>query len=724
MDLSTPLMAAGLANIAMLGWLAAAAIPVLLHLINNRRQTRRPWAAMQLLRRVIDRESRRIRLEQLLLLVLRTLIPVVLAVVLARPYLRGPSAAAVDVPLPRLWIVAIDMSYSMGYRHERETRIAQAKSLASTLVEESSVGDSYALLALGASTQVVIGRPTFDKNAMLTEIDRLACLDTGMNLSNGLAAIEDIVTANTQAAKAAAPEIRIVLISDLGEDSWGDGSSSSPIQRQLAKLAQAHSLQVVPVTNEDTANLAITALRSSHARVTLDQPFELLLSIGNFSPTAQSEFPVQIQIDGQTVASQSLDIPANSTQSVSFSISLNRLGPTVLSAFIADDRLQVDNQRSIVVEVIEQYRILVVAEQIQQARFLEYGLRGNADATKSKVTVTSRTELPEVRFEDLHGIVLYNLPRIDASIYDRLLRFCRDGGSVVLMLGNDVVADDWNTLADDSNPLLGFRITEVADEDLWEIDPLEYASPIVSPFAGFADAGLLTTPIFRFWKIVPDRPGQLIVDLATTQGDPLIVRQRIGNGWSASLLSAPQTGVQVANLNKQNTELWNAMATWPSFVPLIQQLMLTVLDTSPHEANVLAGQSLDGDIPGAVDAAIVSVKLPSGVVEQIATGGVTTSGVIPWHYYETLYSGIYVATGPAGLNQPYAVNVDSVQSSLVSLNPKSLPKQTTPQPTEFASDVTPAQLVYDKLPVRWLLGLLTALLAGESLLAWKLGRRL
>ena len=50
---------AGLASAWMLLWGAAAAIPIVLHLLNRRRQQTVSWAAMRLLMQVIEKQSKR-----------------------------------------------------------------------------------------------------------------------------------------------------------------------------------------------------------------------------------------------------------------------------------------------------------------------------------------------------------------------------------------------------------------------------------------------------------------------------------------------------------------------------------------------------------------------------------------------------------------------------------------------------------------------------------------
>ncbi len=113
----------------MLLWGTAAAIPIVMHLLNRRRQQTVNWAAMRLLLQVIEKQSRRIRIEQLILLILRTLI-FVNARVSARTPLFPTTAKwriGCRTATPRHLIFVIDNSYSMGYRDDRGTRFSAAQ---------------------------------------------------------------------------------------------------------------------------------------------------------------------------------------------------------------------------------------------------------------------------------------------------------------------------------------------------------------------------------------------------------------------------------------------------------------------------------------------------------------------------------------------------------------------------------------------------------------------
>ncbi|MCA9132330.1 MAG: hypothetical protein KDA45_04220, partial [Planctomycetales bacterium] len=244
---------------------------------------------------------------------------------------------------------------------------------------------------------------------------------------------------------------------------------------------------------------------------------------------------------------------------------------------------------------------------------------------------------------------------------------------------------------------------------------------------------LLTTPIFRFWKIkILAEPTAFSVDLATTSGDPLIVRHPLGEGSVTSVLSAPQV--------RAGADGWNAMAAWPSFVPLMQQLVQTAMDSGAEIHTVLAGQPLVGKVAAGrgsergprgnglggqpTTRGLVTITQPDGSQSQILSEDNEATGGATWVFTQTHRSGLYVVRDTAGNEQPYMVNIQPSESPLRSLGREQLPPSSERPPSLAVAG-------QDRLPLeetspwlsRGLLLLLGVLLLSESLLAWWMGRK-
>ena len=161
------LFAFGFGSPLMMWGLALGGVPILIHLLHRRRYIELPWAAMRFLIAATKKQSRRLRLEQILLLIVRTLILVLVALALARPsaetlgeYFRAEG--------PRHRIIVVDATFSMGYAPAERSRFDRAKDLARHVVGSTKEGDAINLVRLGDSLpRVIVRRPAYQSAAVL-----------------------------------------------------------------------------------------------------------------------------------------------------------------------------------------------------------------------------------------------------------------------------------------------------------------------------------------------------------------------------------------------------------------------------------------------------------------------------------------------------------------------------------------------------------------------------
>ena len=99
-------------NVALITGVLAFNIPLIIHLLNRSKFKTVKWGAMHLLAPVVRTNRKRIRLEQLLLLLVRAMIPVMLALAMAGPVLTGCQDLAGGSRSSL--VVVLDNSYSMS----------------------------------------------------------------------------------------------------------------------------------------------------------------------------------------------------------------------------------------------------------------------------------------------------------------------------------------------------------------------------------------------------------------------------------------------------------------------------------------------------------------------------------------------------------------------------------------------------------------------------------
>src|SRR5579862_2373965 len=138
---------------AMIG-LIGISIPAIIHLINRSRFVPVQWGAMLFLRQAIAVRARRVKLEHVILLILRCLLLLLLALALAGPYFtkrRDLPGGGLDRQQPCSIAIVLDTSYSMTARifGQRETRLEKACDAATRLINGLVQGSDVTLLMTG-----------------------------------------------------------------------------------------------------------------------------------------------------------------------------------------------------------------------------------------------------------------------------------------------------------------------------------------------------------------------------------------------------------------------------------------------------------------------------------------------------------------------------------------------------------------------------------------------
>ena len=124
-----------LAPLYFLGALAVG-LPILFHLIRRRPKGEVEFSSLMFLNPTPPRLTRRSRLENLPLLLIRALALILLAAAFARPFLRQTAQSDVD-GVGRRIVLAIDTSASM----RRADLWQQAKAVAADVVKDIQRGD-------------------------------------------------------------------------------------------------------------------------------------------------------------------------------------------------------------------------------------------------------------------------------------------------------------------------------------------------------------------------------------------------------------------------------------------------------------------------------------------------------------------------------------------------------------------------------------------------------
>ncbi|MCA9111360.1 MAG: BatA domain-containing protein, partial [Planctomycetaceae bacterium] len=255
------LMTFGFLNLLMLGGLAGVALPVVVHLISRRKYDVVSWGAMQFLE-VGRRTRRRIRLEELLLLLLRIGLICLLALALARPWAKGGWFSKLSRSTPRDVAVVIDGSYSMGWEGDAVTPHAAAIQRTFELLEELAGGDTVTLLDARDKVRPLIERLTTDFRLVREQLDALPSPSGTSSVVSALTKAAQLLTSGEHL------DHDIILMTDAQRLSWSpeDERSWRRFDETISQSSIPSHVWVVDVGMQQTdtpTNFSVDRLRLS-----------------------------------------------------------------------------------------------------------------------------------------------------------------------------------------------------------------------------------------------------------------------------------------------------------------------------------------------------------------------------------------------------------------------------------------------------------------------------
>ena len=723
-------LAFGFANAAILGWLAAAAAPILIHLWMKRVRRETPWAAVRFLQAAIKRHSRRLRLQEWILLAIRTAIILLVVLAASKPVLEQ-LGGLVGAGVRTHHVLVIDASLSMRYQSESHGVIlGRAKRLATDYVSQCRSGDSFSLLVMSDPPAALIQSPTTDAASIRNAIARVEPTESTGSVLEALKQASRVLEAADQSVTKT-DRAEVVVFSDMTVGSWKSlvkdaGKLTGEIGQTVKHIAEQAEVIAIDVGEPDAQNLVAAALKVTSGAPTLKQPVQLRGAIRFHGPAIArpQAVAVELMVDEVAVASRQLALTPNQSQVVDFRHVFRRPGWRRVALRLPGDGLAIDNQRLASIEVRPYINVLCIEGKRRAARYVADALNPTASSgAPIQVRVVSDTELMTIDFTKFDAVIACNVAEFESRVASRLTEYVRGGGGLTVFLGDRVRGERYNEALTGAGhdkspfrfvaqvteqPLLPVVLGELVGQTVSGVDPLDYQHPIVAPFRGRERAGLLTTPVERYVRLSA-RPNTARIEtvIATHSGDPLMMAASVGSGR----IVVVATAASLASIDPTTGRPWTAMPAWPSFVPIVRETLRWVTASQQDQASLLVGATLRG-----------STGSPEEIIrpDKVAENVVTSVTDFSWSYDRTENAGFYAAKPSSGaIQELFAVNIDTIESNLDRVDSASLPQQITVRRTPRRNgDSAPALAQPTGIHHGLLLGALGLVLLETALASW------
>ena len=178
---------------------------------------------MMFLEKAMQVRSQRIKIEQIILLILRCLFLALLAFAFARPISRWGKGAWNDATT---YLLIFDDSYSMQQGEGSENAFAKARESALAIVDAMRNRDNMLILRAGNAPRAMFNRPSFDQTFLREHIkDMRPGTDQTMDLPKAFDQAWYLLGRNAQ------PRHRVIVLTDGQRQGWRPGTTTGAGRR-------------------------------------------------------------------------------------------------------------------------------------------------------------------------------------------------------------------------------------------------------------------------------------------------------------------------------------------------------------------------------------------------------------------------------------------------------------------------------------------------------------
>jgi hypothetical protein len=536
----------------LLGGLLLVGVPVLLHLIMRQKPRHLQFPAFRFLRQRHLINRRKLRLQHLLLLLLRMGVIAALCLALARPRVAAERVASLfNNERPVAAVLIFDTSPSMEYNAAGHTRLEEAKQRARELLDEMDAGSQIALLDSGDDVGAGGGAEWMSPTLAQTRLDGLHIRPANAALNRQ---IDRAVRLLEKVGESEEPPPRFLyLFSDRTRASWDAHAGPRTVPEGIRAL-------FVDVGAEKPKDLAIDKVEIVPPIVAPGDRFQIQATVRATGTDFDTELLCQLDNDadlGRPPDKQAIQLAAGQGRVIVFEReALPR--PQGASAEMTyqvtvrhqtADALPFNNTRFATFLMRERRKVLtIVADKppdggpvpwkawqtaLKVGELFECDIRSAAEAEK----------LDDKALRNYAVVCVFQIAP-NAATWQKLTRYVRGGGGLVLVPGGEEMRQHVREYNEEGNKagLLPGTLQKIEINPPGDRITLWSSFHVPHPIPAFFDKAIRTAnPDFgkqdswpgvnAFWAVKPERKDTIVLaSYADEEHHPALLDRAVGRG--------------------------------------------------------------------------------------------------------------------------------------------------------------------------------------------------
>lgn len=594
---------------SLLWGLLAATIPVLIHLISNRRTKRMDFSAVRFIKELEHDTIRKLKLRQIILLVLRTLAVIALVLSFARPVKIGYFPLVGSIGQSTRIAMLFDNSASMNANVERTSLLDRSKETAMNLLrnlEGDVVLDVYQTTPFRRAASESVG-------AVQRLKDIFETISPSAGPDNLWVAVDSAVARSEreEAVSGQSANRGLYVFSDFptgGAAGWQMNPQGEWRTFLFPQPRVRNNLRI------ETAGVTSQLKMPDHL-LTVET------RISNSGDETRADIPVQLFFGEERTGQVVSDLEPNSEKDFAFQAFAEGPGIVHGTVEIPEDDFPIDDRRFFQFRMTDQIRCTILQQNNSDASLLKLALLALNRETQA-------VELEQFLFGSVGAtllsgqdvVILVDPGALSPGETESLEAFLSDGGSALIFLGpssEDEGVGTWMQKLDLGMPT---GVNRLSGENFLTVESIAHGHPLL---AGFPAASLREEmpQIFAHSRLEGYRGEDILLTLSS--GDPFLAEKEIGAGRAILFTSPPDLA-------------WTDLPMRGFFVPLLHRMLIYLTADVSGDLEVTVGDELAIPIPREELSKEVIVTSPGGVKtklvpdyirERVVVAGLSETGV-------------------------------------------------------------------------------------------------
>lgn len=642
---------------------------------------------MMFLEELLAERARKIRLHELLLLLVRCALIGCLSLALMRPVISSRASGVRSPNMHTSAVILMDDSYSMNAGRPK-TPWVEAREQALKYIDTLCKGDDVTVMFTSSAGKGPGPAALFDLDRIREIVKEASPRYEKSDVARALtAALQQLENQHN-------PRRELVFFSDMQAAGWSlnDGARWSFLSNTVRSSRLPPNIVLASVAQQRPNNIALIRIVPSRAVVDCYAPVNFNVTVANEGPEAAQDVSVSFAVDGAPKATRNVQMASGGSEVLSFEYKFETPGSHYVTCNVrsARDVLPDDNELNYSVMVVDRLPILLVdgdhreQELASETGFLRMALAPKNDndvswRTVIEPTVVDALDLRYTNFSKYRVVILCNVAALPASIVSELERFVVGGGGLMVTLGDRVQADIYNRdLYRQGAGLLPVALRQIdgGSESAPAVPrlvstgdkgPAPSSGPIAVHLAGIvsnAPALELFRPekgqdwsraqIRKYFATAAPNTEDVRVTATFSSGAAALVQKSLGEGKVVLFTSAIDMD-------------WSDLPVHPFYVPLMQNLILDLASAVIPPRNLQVGTVLTHVATGDMARKAHLLMPPKG--DAIPLPAHHQGSLSVYSYEKTATPGLY-SVGPEGDASQrvyYTVAADRDESSMARL---------------------------------------------------------